>query len=70
MRCVWWVNTFHTQMEYREEEEEHTTAASKLTARSSSGKSAFPKGKWTIPVLSALYSTFPCLNSDIAWNRW
>ena len=32
-------------MEYREEEEEHTTAASKLTVRSSSGKSAFPKGK-------------------------
>lgn len=46
--------------------EEHTIAASKFTRRSSSEKSAFPKGKCTIPVLSALYSTFPCLNSAIA----
>jgi len=45
---------------------EHTTAARKFTRRSSSEKSAFPKGKCTIPVLSALYSTFPCLNSAIA----
>jgi hypothetical protein len=47
-------------------EEEHTIAQSKFVRRSSSGKSAFPKGKCTIPVLSALYSTFPCLNSAIA----
>ena len=49
---------------------EHTTAASKFTRRSSSEKSAFPKGMWTIPVLSALYSTFPLLNSAIAWNAF
>ena len=49
---------------------EHTTAASKFTRRSSSEKSAFPKGMWTIPVLSALYSTFPFLNSAIAWNAF
>lgn len=47
---------------------EPTIAAVKFTRRSSSEKSAFPKGKCTIPVLSALYSTFPCLNSAIAWK--
>lgn len=45
---------------------DHTIAASKFTKRSSSEKSAFPKGMCTIPVLSALYSTFPFLNSAIA----
>lgn len=44
-------------------------AASKFIRRSSLLKSGFPNGNWTIPVLSALYSTFPCLNSAIAWNQ-
>jgi len=47
-------------------EEEFTATATKFTKRSSGGKSDFPKSTWTMPVLSARYSTFPALNSPIA----
>lgn len=42
-----------------------TTAARRFIIRSSSEKFALPNGKWTIPVLSALNSTFPFLNSSM-----